>query len=176
MRKSNHKRKGGLDFPELMTAKEFAAYLGRRSVKWIKEACKRGQILACQKVGGDWVIAKDTLIRPRHLQGMPNELIDMDLPIEFLLPGEPMEIQKPVYKPHPKDLHKVGHNRKVKLPSLRRIRIEKGMSQYDLYEESGVSRDTQRFAEKGLDVLPTTALRLAYGLDVEVEDLLRYER
>ncbi len=177
-RSSNNKRKNGKDFPKLLTVREYAALVleGRRSVSWVQDACKRGQILASQIVGGDWVIAEDSLIRPRHMAGFPNELIDMDLPLDLLVPGESVEVEPPQYHPKHKDLHKLGDVRKVKVPSLRKIRLEKGLSQYDLHRLSGVTRQTQRNAERGWYVHPATVLKLADGLDVDVEDLLKYER
>ena len=56
---------------------------------------------------------------------------------------------------------------------LRKVRLEKGMTQTELSKKSGVSRCTINGIEKGhrLTVLTETLLKLARALGVSVSDL-----
>jgi transcriptional regulator with XRE-family HTH domain len=61
----------------------------------------------------------------------------------------------------------------VQLSRLRDLREKRGMSQQDLSERSGVSRDGISHYENGTrEARPSTARKLAEALEVEVQDLM----
>src|SRR5215208_7789754 len=61
----------------------------------------------------------------------------------------------------------------MKLSRLRDLREKRGMSQQDLSERSGVSRDGISHYENGTrEARPSTARKLAATLEVEVQDLM----
>jgi DNA-binding XRE family transcriptional regulator len=86
-------------------------------------------------------------------------------------------------EPYPEPEYKGGKGAKllstpnlpklIKLPGLKRIREEEGLSQEKVYKLTGVTPGAQRNAERGSKVRARTAVKLARGLDVEVEHLLR---
>ncbi len=60
------------------------------------------------------------------------------------------------------------------MESVRRIRLEKGLSQQDLADESGVGQDTISGIESGRhEPRPSTLRKLAKTLDVEVADFFK---
>ena len=144
---------------------KFASKCGK-SPRWIRTACEEGRILAAQWVVDRWIIPEHALIRVKHT--------DMSLPPE-MIGGEPypepeykggkgaMPFSQP-YLPLPK---------LVNLPGLRRIRAKRGLSQEKVYKLTGVTPGAQRNAERGSEVRARTAVKLARGLDVDVEHLLR---
>ena len=61
----------------------------------------------------------------------------------------------------------------MQLSRLRDLREKRGMSQQDLSERSGVSRDGISHYENGTrEARPSTARKLAEALEVEVQDLM----
>jgi DNA-binding XRE family transcriptional regulator len=157
MRKHSNK-----PLPRLMTVPQFAAKCGK-SPRWVRDACEEGRIPAAQWVVDRWVIPEDALIRVRYT--------DIDLPPEMI--GEPYpdpeykggKGAKPFSRPHLSKL--------VRLPGFKKIREERALSQEKVYKLTGVTPGAQRNAERGSKVRARTAVKLARGLDVEVEHLLR---
>jgi hypothetical protein len=170
-KKDNYVRKGGASFPTLFTTKEFAHHIGKRE-EWVRRACRDGVIRACQKVGGNWVIAEDTLLAPRALKGMPGDLIDFDLPVERII-GRTYVVAPPEYKGKGKSNPHGNKRRKITLLGWPRIRDETGLSKNKIYEKTGVHHFTQKKLDNLEPVVSEVAWRLAYYFDVEIEDLLR---
>lgn len=166
-----HVRKGGGDFPHLLTAKEFAAHI-RKSYRWVREACEDGRILACAIVGGDWIIAADTLIRPRHMEGFPSILLDTDLPEEMILGEYRVDSTAPVYAERKGNPHPI-QQRLMSVPGLQRIGNERGYSRAFVSALTGVHKNTVGAAWKGGKVTPQTVLKLAQGLEVDPMELIR---
>jgi DNA-binding XRE family transcriptional regulator len=147
--------------PQLMTVPQFASKCGK-SPRWIRTACEEGRIPAEQWVVDRWIIPENALIRVRHT--------DMSLPPEMI--GEPYP--EPEYKggKGAKLFTEPNLSKLIKLPGLRRIREQEGLSQEKVYKLTGVTPGAQRNAERGSKVRARTAVKLARGLDVEVENLL----
>jgi hypothetical protein len=164
---------GRPDMPELMSVRMFAHHLGKGEV-WVRQACKDGRILACQKVGNNYVIAKDTLIRPRYMQDFPGHLLDVDLPPEFILGTEPYEVPMPEYRKPGNPDRTRDPRRAVKLHSFRHVFMESEMSYHKLQHMASVSGQTINKALNGGRVAPEVAVRLANALGVDISELLRY--
>jgi hypothetical protein len=170
-KRNTYARKGGGDMPPLMLVSEFAHHIGK-SRRWVRAACEDGVITACQKVGDYlWVIAEDTLFKPRALKGISNELIDVGLPQERVI-GVTYVVPPPEY------VEKTGNpngnpQRKVTLNGWPRIRKELGMGRDRIYDKTGVHPETQKKMERFEPVTSAVAWKLAYSLDKEIEDLLR---
>lgn len=172
MKTDNYKRKNGLDMPKLHTVPSFAHYIGK-SERWVRQACEDDVILAKQKVGSWWVIAEDTLFRPRALRGMSGELLDIGLPDEKII-GKTYVVPAPEYKGirgnpegnnHPKD--------KVILQGWPRIKRGMGVGREKIYKKTGVHPETQKKLERYEPVTSAVVWKLVYSLGIEVEDLLR---
>ena len=103
--------------PRLLTTKQFASRCGK-SPRWVRDACEEGRIPAAQWVVDRWIIPEDALIRVRHT--------DMSLPPEMI--GEPYP--EPEYKggKGAKPFSEPNLPRLIKLPGLRRIREQEGLS------------------------------------------------
>lgn len=157
--------------PFLHTTRSFAAYIGK-SERWVRAACQDGVIMACQQIGGSWwIIAEDTLLRPRALKGMDGELLDLGLPKEKII-GYTYVVKPPEYK------KKVGNpegnpQRKVAVKAWPRIKKELGVGRDKIYLLTGVTPVTQAKMERYEPVTSAVVWKLAYSLDKEVEDLLR---
>jgi hypothetical protein len=95
----------------------------------------------------------------------------MSLPPEMI--GEPYP--EPEYKggKGAKPLTEPNVPKLIKLPALRRIREQEGLSQEEVYKLTGLTPGAQRNGERGSKVRARTAVKLARGLDLEVEYLLR---
>lgn len=171
MAKKDYVRKGGASFPALHTTRSFAAYIGK-SERWVRSACQDGVIMACQQIGGSWwIIAEDTLLRPRALKGMDGELLDLGLPKEKII-GHTYVVKPPEYK------KKVGNpegnpQRKVTVKGWPRIKRELGVGRDKIYHMTGVHPFTQKKMENYEPVISDVVWKLAHVLDMEVEDLLR---
>src|SRR5215213_4664530 len=94
-KRSKTRKSGGGDFPRLLTVRQFGHKIGKGE-HTIRDWCSKGLILAAQKVGYQWVIAEDTLIRPRFFPDMPGTWID-NLPDEMLAIKNPYPVPKPEY-------------------------------------------------------------------------------
>lgn len=161
------------DLPKLLTARQFAEKIGRR-YKWVLAMLQDDCIPAAQMVGDTWVIPEDAIIRPRNVGDLPNIALDVDLPIEFF-GGMPKDHKAPDYVPN-NNLGVSKRLRLVHIPGLRRVRVEKGISQDTLARRAKSSIRTISKAEKGGPVLPVTALKFAAVLGVDYEELMREER
>jgi transcriptional regulator with XRE-family HTH domain len=60
----------------------------------------------------------------------------------------------------------------VKLPKLKQARLRKPLTQDELAEQSGVSKNTILRIEKGADTYPQTVRKLATALGVEADALM----
>jgi hypothetical protein len=160
--------KGGGKLPELLTLRQYASHIGR-SEDWVREAVKDGRILAAQKVGHFWVIAKNSLIRPRWLEGVP---LDVDLPDDIIFGAPPIEVEPPKYK-HVRGGNKKGSRKLKKLPSFRKLMDEKGYTYRDIRYMTGLNLQTIGNARNGGRVTMQSALRLANALEVDISELLR---
>jgi hypothetical protein len=162
--------KGGGKLPELMTIRQYASHIGRGE-HWVREACNDGRILAAQKVGHFWVIAKDSLIQPRWLEGVP---LDVDLPEDIIFGAPPIEVEPPKYNQKRKGNKKP--KRKLKrLPSFAKVMDEKGYTYGELRYMTGLGFNTIGNARNGGQVTMESALRLANALEVDISELLRSE-
>ncbi len=157
MRKNNQK-----ELPRLLTARQFAARIGK-TARWVRQTCEEGRIPAAQKVGGNWIIPEDALIRLRHT--------DIDL-LPEMLDGKPYG--EPVYKPNLGN-PKPWSSRQVRIPGLGRIMQERGLSRERVHWLTGVHRDTLRRAQENRPVSPKTVVKLAKGLGVDYADLFKYK-
>ena len=169
--KRKYVRKGGGDMPRLLTVPQYAHYLGK-SARWVRNACEDGVILACQKVGSQWAIAEDTLLRPRYLKGMSGELLDLGLPPEKIV-GKLYVVPKPTYKDKHRGNPKGNPRKKVILQGWPRIKEELGVGREKIYHKTGVHPETQKKLENFQPVTAEVAWRLAYSLHIDVEELLR---
>jgi hypothetical protein len=150
---------------------EFARKISK-PVEWVRVACEEGRILACQKVGIQWVIAEDTLIAPRFFKDIDPIMLD-HLPEDMVLGDYRVEVDVREYAENPRN--KEGKRKRVSVPAggLRTVMDEQGLSQYDVNRLTGVTRVTIRKALGGERVQADVVLRLAYGLGVDISDILR---
>jgi hypothetical protein len=167
-RQTRKRYSGRPDMPVLMTVRQFASHIGRGE-HWVRDACKDGRILACQKVGHFYVIAQDTLIRPRWMEGVP---LDVDLPDDMIFGAEPIHVDPPVYKEVRKG-NKKGMQKLKKLPSFRKVMDEKGYTYAEIRYMTGLGLNTIGNARNGGQVTMQSALRLANALEVDISELLR---
>jgi len=178
MPKRYTRRGGAPDLPRLLTVKEFADLLSRSadrrySEMWVREAINDGRIPAAQLVGGYmWVIPEDALIRPRYVP-FSNKMLDELLPPHVTEGAEPYFI--PDRRPRGRKPGQVaGGKKSVHIPSLKRLRLERGWSRRELCRRAGgMSHYTIERAEAGKKVTVPTLLRLAEALGVDYEDLMR---
>lgn len=166
------RRSGGGDFPRLMTVREFAHHISKGE-HTVRDWCGKGLILAAQKVGYQWVIAEDSLIRPRFFPDMPGTWID-NLPEEMLAIQNPYPVEKPEYTNKRKG-NKNANQRNKRLHSFKRIMDEQGLTYEDVRARSGVAQHTVARARDGRKIRLDVALRLADALEVDISELIRYE-
>lgn len=157
--------------PPLLTVRQFAHFIGK-SERWVRQACQDEVILACQKVGHNWVIAQDTLFRPRALRGMSGELLDVGLPDDKII-GKQYVVPAPEYKETHGGNPNGNPKRKVQLLGWPRIKKELGIGRDKIYAKTGVHPETQKKLERYEPVTSEVAWKLAYNLGRDVEDLLR---
>ncbi len=161
------------NLPTLMTPKQFAEYK-ERPYRWVLGMIEDGCIPAAQRVGNVWVIPQDAIIRPRFLGDLPNSALDVDLPME-LLGGKRKKEKAPEYR-RADTLGKSTEFKKVRLPGMRRVRVERGLSQRKLARMARSSQRTVHSAESGPGVTARSALKFARALEVDYEDLMREEK
>ena len=118
------------------------------------------RIPEAQHLPSGWIVPEDAQMILRHT--------DLLLPPELVLDVKPREM--PEYKGR-KISTKGGGGLKVEVPGLER-HIE-GKTQQAIYRLTGVRPETQRKIREGKPVKPDVVHRLAHGLGVSVEDLLR---
>lgn len=172
VRKRKYVRKGGGDFPRLLNVPQFAHKIGK-SQRWVRDACEDGVIVACQKVGYIWVIAEDTLFRPRGMRGIDGELLDLGLPDDRIIGVTYIVPPPPEYKEKKEGNPNGNPQRKVLLAGWPRIKKELGIGREKIYKKTGVHPETQKKMENHVPVTSEVAWKLAYSLDREIEDLLR---
>ena len=157
--------------PVLLSVPEFAHYIGK-SERWVRDACEDGVIVACQIVGRNWVIAQDTLFRPRAISGIDGMLLDYGLPEERII-GKTYVVPAPEYKgTNPGNKHG-NPKRKIVVKSWPRIREKLGVGREKIYKLTGVTPETQKKLEKFEPVTSAIAWKIAYNLDMDIEDVLR---
>lgn len=163
------------DLPSLLTAREFGYLIGRSRL-WVIEACREGRIPAAQFVNNwVWIIPEDALIIPRYLEDFPTELLDVELPEEFVLWGKRVEIPKPMpgknhFKP---DSIKVNL---YELPNLRRVRERKEYTQRGLASAAHVDQASLSRVETGVQKCRYSfARRLCDTLNVDITELMHRE-
>lgn len=168
--------------PKLLTAREYGHLIGR-NLDWVKQACSDGRIPAAQMIanGMMWIIPEDALIKPRYLEGIDPKLLDIGLPDEMVLHGQPAYIPAPDYSRNVNKgnatKHRAVRTRKtVTLHSLERVRKGKDIGARELHRLSGVHTATIQKAEHGLPILAVKAVALADAMDVDVEELMQRGR
>lgn len=149
--------------PQLMTARQFAAYIGK-PYGWVYNALREGRIPEAQLLPLGYVIPKNAKIRIKYT--------DVDLPPHFILDME--EQPEPEYK----DFSARGNPnptgaKRVELPGYAAIVKKRKLSQRAVQKRTGVHPRTQRQAIAGKAVNVYSAWKLARGLGLTIEDLLR---
>ena len=114
-----------------------------------------------QKLPLGWIIPEDAQIILRRA--------DMLLPPELVLDIRPREM--PVYPPKHKYNQATTPYTMVELPGY--TRVTEGYSQREIQRLTGVHHNTQRKIIEGKKASVDVAWRLAKGLDVDMDELLR---
>lgn len=175
-RKKVVRRNNGGPLPRLLTAKQYAGMIGR-SEQWVSKTLKDGRIPAAQRVAHMWVIPEDALIVPLYMENFPLDLIDTNVPDEFVLWGAPRKVN-PIpefnYKKLTGNPNPIGKRKnKVRTPGLKSVRERRGYSIDRLSRGSGVRPNYIIDGERGLLIPIKSMLKLAWYLDVDYEELLR---
>ncbi len=146
--------------PKLLTARQYGASIGK-SKQWVVGMCREGRIPDAQFLPVGWIIPEDAGIVSKHL--------DMELPPELVIEVRPHE--PPKYMGRPINHGDPGHT-KLELPGFARI-LAQFDGKVDVQNRTRVHRNTQSRILEGKKVTPDVARRLARGLNVTIEDLLR---
>lgn len=154
---------------KLLSVHEYAelwGYAHRTVLAW----CTSGKLSGAQKVGNRmWVIPEDAVRRTRF--GFTDD--DLRL-INELSPIDPITGKPKGDYPAP-PAKRVGP-RAYPLPSLKRVRKERGYTQAELATISGVSRGTINKLERGRGgTIAPNVRALSDALEVGVGELLREE-
>lgn len=148
--------------PKLYTARQYAAKIGVKFPtfsRWLRN----GRVPDAQLLPCGWVIPEGAMI---HVRGT-----DIAVPPEFIF-GNIESLEEPKYQE--RKGNPFGPTiRKVEAPGFLTVRKELGLTREGIVELTGVSKDAQRRMERGKRVMVRTVLKVAKGLDVSVEDLLR---
>lgn len=149
--------------PRLMTAPQFAAWIGK-SHRWVLTALKEDRIPEAQKLPIGWVIPANAKVVVKYT--------DIALPQEMVLDIE----RRP--EPEYKDFSARGNPnptgaKRIELPGYAAIVKKRGLSQRNVQKRTGVHPHTQRQAIAGKPVNVHSAWKLAKGLGLTIEDLLR---
>lgn len=160
--------------PRLYTAREFAHKEGMGYHK-VLSLIQNGRIPAAQLVGRTYIIPEDALIVPAHMEDFPKELLYLgdDMPDELTGGRRYDDVNPPPPYRRSGNRKPTETTRRVYLPSLRRLREERGWTRRKLADVSGAHYYTIERAEEGKPVHYKSLLRLAKALDVPYEELLR---
>lgn len=170
------RKKGAPDLPALLTCREYGHLIGRTH-QWVRDACVQGRIPAAQYVANYiWIIPEDALIVPRHLEGFPHHLLDVDLPEEFVLSGKRADIaEAPELKRGP-SCNINENNKRYVLWNLRKVRQEREWGVNQLARAAGVnSSKISRIENNREPAWYVTVKKLATTLGVDVEELMHRE-
>lgn len=170
------RKEGKEDLPKLLTCKEFGYLIGRKH-EWVRDACREGRIPSAQYVANFiWVIPQDALIVPRYLEGFPHHLLDVGLPEEFIISGKRTEVPRPMELNRNPSKNIEEQVKLYTLPSLRKVREDKGWSLRGLATAAKVDKAYLSRLERGLQKCRYRfARRLSDTLGVDIEELMNIE-
>lgn len=146
--------------PKFLTAKQYAAKIGK-SKEWVLGMLREERIPDAQLLPVGWIIPEDAQIILRRA--------DMLLPPEFIKGVKPRE--EPVYSPRGKNMDPDKPYHTVEVPGFERVVL--GYSQREVYERTKVHPITQRRIRDGKPVAVDVVRRLAFGMGVHIDELLR---
>lgn len=133
----------------------------------VYEALRKNRIVGAHWVDKWWVIQED--FRIIH-HGIDDALVK-NLPPELIADEPPKNFNVKLKEYKSKGNLTEKFHRKVSMPGF--TRCTEGMSGRDLYRLTGVHPATQAKLRRGERVKADVALRLANGLDIDVEELLK---
>lgn len=158
-----------MPLPKLLSVRQAAQATGLTK-KQILYALERGHISSkhFQKVDAFYVLTEDFEIRDRAVRNDP--FLDA-LPAELTALGLPKDFGKVTTRTVNGNSTPIGSTRYVYLPGYERE--TKDLSARAMYLRTGVHPNTQKRIKDGKRVKAGVALRLARGLDIDVEKLLK---
>lgn len=146
--------------PKFLTASQYAAKIGKSS-RWVLGMLKEDRIPEAQWLPLGWIVPEDAQIILRRA--------DILLPPELVLNIVPRE--PPEYKGRPTPIPPGDRYVMVELPGY--AKVADGYSQRDIQRLTGVSPTTQRRIREGKKSSVEVAWKLARGLSVDMDELLR---